>query len=116
MIPKLFLAPLLAAALLAASPARAAEPGRDDVQYPDTAATFATATREGAIVTPDVTYPGPHGAVEKALAPAPSGALAGSDDVVYPSADAPARVARATPRPDEARASEERLASGRARR
>jgi hypothetical protein len=83
---------LAAAALLTSSPAFASgAAGRhDDTTYPDVEATFTTDLDAASIVTPDVTYPGPHAVVAKTLPPASGpGALALNDDTTYPSADEP---------------------------
>jgi hypothetical protein len=81
---------IAAAALLGAAPAFASSPAGtyDDTTYPASPAIFANDVDTQPIVTPDVTYPGPHAAVLKSLRSASGdGALARHDDTVYPVAE-----------------------------
>lgn len=86
----LLLVAAAAALTLAATNVRA-----DDVEYPDQKVFFASGTSPEPIVTPDVTYEGPHAVVLKD-GPGPSrGALAAYDDVTYD--DGASLPARASP-------------------
>lgn len=74
----IFLATFAATLALSASAARA-----DEVTYPVQEKVFATGVDWEPIVTPDVTYPGPHAVVVK-NAPGPGpGATATSEDFQY---------------------------------
>jgi hypothetical protein len=90
----LLLAFAAAALALLASNARA-----DDVEYPDQNVVFTTATSPEPIVTPDVTYPGPHAVLYKD-APGPGrSSVASFDDVRYD--DGASLGAKASPAREE---------------
>lgn len=91
-MPSRFTLLIAAAALLGAVPAFASSPAGtyDDTTYSASPAIFTNDVDAEPIVTPDVTYPGPHAAVLKSLRSASrEGALARHDDTVYPGADVP---------------------------
>ena len=80
---KALLAPLAALLALSATAARAGS-----VEYPVQETIFATGVDLNDIVTPDVTYPGPHAVVVKNYLPDPAfAALATSEDFMYPVSD-----------------------------
>ena len=84
----------VAALALTAMNARA-----DDVEYPDQNVVFATSTSPEPIITPDVTYPGPHAVVLKDSPGPGRSAVASYDDVRYD--DGSSLPAKASPARDD---------------
>jgi hypothetical protein len=105
----LFASALIGTGSILAAPALAFEPAipaYDDTSYPEQHASFAAASDETPIVTPDVTYPGPHPVFAKAPGRSGSSGALAFDDTAYPAVDlvTPARggSAPATPaRPEQ---------------
>jgi hypothetical protein len=100
----LFASALIGTSSLLAVPALAFEPvpTYDDTSYPDQHASFAAASsNETPIVTPDMTYPGPHPVFAKEQGRSGSSGALAFDDTSYPTADLakPARGGSAPPTP-----------------
>jgi hypothetical protein len=94
---------LIGTGSLIAVPALAYEPvpAYDDTSYPEHHASFTAASDETPIVTPDVTYPGPHPVFAEAPGRSGSSGALAFDDTSYPTVDVatPARSGSAPVNP-----------------
>jgi hypothetical protein len=99
----LFASALIGTGSLIAVPALASGPipAYDDTSYPEHRASFTAASDETPLVTPDVTYPGPHLVFAKAPDRSGSSGALAFDDTAYPAVDVatPARGASALATP-----------------